>query len=227
MTRTQQIEKKTGPAQWSSAGSVCIFSRPFRVPFGQVHPYKCQRFQPCWRSVPGRLEAGSPGYAADFRSDPSAASRRDPWKRPAGRRQAVNRWKSVSIAAGSSFSRCWTNAEADGVSSLLLKRSIKAFPTLFSLMVSSRDIIVSKRSVPRNMTGVYFMCVFLLKSNFTFQGFAAHFFPFAKPFLCFFQIYFPYAFNLMTLVKGTHRVDLFCEFKLDENGMTSLTINQI
>ena len=99
--------------------------------------------------------------------------------------------------------RCWTNAEADGVPSLFLKRLIKAFPMLFSLMVSSRDITVSKLSVrgrvksrpgcrtnrsgispsfrisecrtSRNIPGVYFMCIFLLKSNFTFQGFAAHF----------------------------------------------------
>ena len=80
-------------------------------------------------------------------------------------------------------------------------------------MVSSRDITVSKLSVrgrvksrpgcrtncsgvspsfrisecrtSRNIPGVYFMCIFLLKSNFTFQGFAAHFFVFVKPFYAF------------------------------------------
>ena len=49
------------------------------------------------------------------------------------------------------------------------------------------------------MVGVYFMCISLLKSIFTFQGFAAHFFSFVKPFLYFFQIYSPYTFNLMAL----------------------------
>ena len=94
--------------------------------------------------------------------------------------------------------------------SLLLKCLVKAFPMLFSLMVSSREIAVSKLSVrgrvksrpgrrtkcsgvsssfrisecrtSRNIPGVYFMCIFLLKSNFTFQGFAAYFFAFVKLF---------------------------------------------
>ena len=48
---------------------------------------------------------------------------------------------------------------------------------------------ISERSISLNTIGVYFMCGFLPKSNFTFQGFAAHFFAFVNPFFAFFEFF--------------------------------------
>lgn len=55
---------------------------------------------------------------------------------------------------------------------------------------------------PQQLWCVSHVCP-LLKSNSSFQGFAAHFFSFVNPFLSFSHIYFCWSSNLMTLLWST------------------------